>query len=105
MHFLRNIPIFSDIEESELLQIARVGVRKNYKRGGSMVLVEEEIGTALFVIISGKVKVIRSDDDCTILRLLPVHIPFRIYFSNRQHGMDYQTDYISNSAAVFFGDN
>ncbi|MDI6779959.1 MAG: Crp/Fnr family transcriptional regulator [Bacteroidota bacterium] len=62
MHFLRNVPIFSDIEESELLQIARVGVRKKYKRG-SMVLVEEEIGTALFVIISGKVKVIRSDDD------------------------------------------
>jgi CRP/FNR family transcriptional regulator, cyclic AMP receptor protein len=62
MHFLRNVPIFSDIEESELLQIARVGVRKKYKRS-SMILLEEEIGAALFVIITGKVKVIRSDDD------------------------------------------
>lgn len=62
MHFLRNIPIFSEIDENELLQIARVGVRKKYKRG-SMILLEEEVGAALFVIISGKVKVIRSDED------------------------------------------
>ncbi|MDI6803504.1 MAG: Crp/Fnr family transcriptional regulator [Bacteroidota bacterium] len=62
MHFLRNVPIFSDIEENEILQIARVGVRKKYKRA-SMILLEDEVGAALFVIISGKVKVIRSDED------------------------------------------
>ncbi len=62
MQFLRNVPIFSDIDENELIQIARVGVRKKYKRG-NVILLEEEIGAALFVIISGKVKIIRSDED------------------------------------------
>lgn len=62
MHFLRNVPIFSDIDENELIQIARVGVRKKYKKG-NVILLEEEIGAALFVIISGKVKIIRSDED------------------------------------------
>lgn len=62
MQFLRNVPIFSDIDENELIQIARVGVRKKYKKG-NVILLEEEIGAALFVIISGKVKIIRSDED------------------------------------------
>lgn len=59
---LRNIPIFSDIEDKELVTIARVGVRKKYKKG-SIILLEEEAGAAMFVIISGKVKIARTDDD------------------------------------------
>jgi CRP-like cAMP-binding protein len=62
MEFLRNVPIFNEIEESELAKIVRVGVRKKYKKG-SIILLEEESGAALFVIISGKVKIVRTDDD------------------------------------------
>ena len=62
MEFLRSVPIFADIDESELTKIARVGVRKKFKKG-TIILLEEETGSALFVIIYGKVKVIRTDDD------------------------------------------
>ncbi len=62
MEFLRNVPIFNEIEESELAKIVRVGVRKKYKKG-SIILLEEESGAALFVIIGGKVKIVRTDDD------------------------------------------
>ena len=62
MEFIRNVPIFSEIEASELAKIVRVGVRKKYKKG-SIILLEEETGAALFVIIAGKVKIVRTDDD------------------------------------------
>src|SRR5512140_1767085 len=62
MEFIRNVPFFTDIDASELAKIVRVGVRKKYKKG-SIILLEEETGAALFVIISGKVKIVRMDDD------------------------------------------
>ena len=62
MSFLRTVPIFSDLDETELMRITKLGVRKKYKKG-NIVLLEEETGSALFVIVTGKVKVVRSDDD------------------------------------------
>ena len=62
LEFMRGVPIFTDINENELAKIVRVGVRKKYKKG-SIILLEEETGAALFVILSGKVKIIRTDDD------------------------------------------
>ena len=62
LEFLKNVPILSDLEEMDLETIARVGVRKKYKKG-SIILLEEEAGAALFVIITGKVKIVRMDDD------------------------------------------
>lgn len=62
MNFLRNVPIFSDLDEAELAKVAKLGVHKKFKKG-SIILLEEETGSALFVIISGKVKVVRADDD------------------------------------------
>lgn len=62
MEFIRNVPFFTDLDTAELAKIVRVGVRKKYKKG-SIILLEEETGAALFVIISGKVKVVRTDDD------------------------------------------
>ena len=59
---LRGVPIFSDIDDNELGKIARVGARKKYKKG-SIILLEEDAGTALFVIVSGKVKIVRADDE------------------------------------------
>jgi CRP/FNR family cyclic AMP-dependent transcriptional regulator len=60
--FLRSVPIFSELEDSELVKIGKLGVRKKFKKG-SIILLEEETGSALFVIASGKVKVVRADDD------------------------------------------
>ena len=62
IHFLRNVPIFADLEEKELQKIAKLGTRQKYKKG-NIVVIEQESGAALFVIISGKVKVVRTDED------------------------------------------
>jgi CRP/FNR family transcriptional regulator, cyclic AMP receptor protein len=60
--FLQNVPIFNELNNVELEKIAALGIRKQYKKG-SIVLLEEETGAALFVIASGKVKIARMDDD------------------------------------------
>jgi len=62
LSFLQNVPIFADLEEPELRKIAKLGVRKKYKKGNIVVL-EQEMGAALFVIVSGKVKIVRTDED------------------------------------------
>ena len=63
MQILRGVPIFSEIEEGELAKIVRLSIRKKYKKGSIIVLEEEETGAALFVIIAGKVKIVRTDDE------------------------------------------
>lgn len=61
-NFLRNVPIFSELEEKDLIKVIKLGTRQKYKKGNIVVL-EQESGAALFVIISGKVKVVRMDED------------------------------------------
>jgi CRP-like cAMP-binding protein len=60
--FLRNVPIFADLDDTQLDRIARLGSRKKYKKSNIIVL-EKEMGAALFVIMTGKVKVVRTDED------------------------------------------
>ena len=60
--FLKSVPIFSELDAERLKQISQLGNRKFYKKD-STVLHENETGSALFVIISGKVKVSRESDD------------------------------------------
>ncbi|HEX2961066.1 MAG: Crp/Fnr family transcriptional regulator [Ignavibacteria bacterium] len=60
--FLLNVPIFTDLEHEALEMIANVGKHKFYEKD-SIILMEEEAGSALFVIISGKVKVSRTSND------------------------------------------
>ncbi len=60
--FLRNVPIFADLEEKDFQRIIKLGLRQKYKKGNIVVL-EQESGAALFVIITGKVKVVRTDED------------------------------------------
>ncbi len=60
--FLSYVPIFSDLPIETLKMIENIGTRKMYKKN-DVVLMEEEAGTALFVIINGKVKVARSSTD------------------------------------------
>jgi CRP/FNR family transcriptional regulator, cyclic AMP receptor protein len=60
--FLKSVPIFSDLDADRLKQISQLGSRKFYKKD-STVLHENETGSALFVIISGRVKISRESDD------------------------------------------
>ncbi len=69
--FLYFVPIFSDLPKEELDKIEKIGTRKQYEKN-EVILVEEEAGNALFVIVTGKVKVARtsSDDREVILTIL-----------------------------------
>ena len=69
--FLSFVPIFSDLPKEELDKIEKIGTRKQYEKN-EVILVEEEAGNALFVIVTGKVKVARtsSDDREVILTIL-----------------------------------
>jgi CRP-like cAMP-binding protein len=60
--FLKYVPIFTDLPDDTLKMIEKIGHRKTYDKD-EPILLEEDSGTALFVIISGKVKVSRSSDD------------------------------------------
>ncbi|MCX6174248.1 MAG: Crp/Fnr family transcriptional regulator [Ignavibacteriales bacterium] len=60
--FLSYVPIFSDLPTETLTMIEKIGTIKMYKKN-DVVLMEEEAGTALFVIVKGKVKVARSSND------------------------------------------
>jgi CRP/FNR family transcriptional regulator, cyclic AMP receptor protein len=61
LEVVRNVPFFSDLKEEELEKIVRIGIRNKYKKG-SLILLEHEMGAALFIILSGKVKIVRTDD-------------------------------------------
>lgn len=61
-NFLKYVPIFADLADDTLDAIAKLGKTKVFEKDSS-ILMEHESGTALFVIISGKVKVFRVSDD------------------------------------------
>ncbi len=60
--FLLYVPIFSDLPEDTIEKIAQVGSTRTYKKD-SIILMEDEVGGALFIIVKGKVKVTRTSND------------------------------------------
>ncbi len=60
--FLAYVPIFSEIPLETIEKIEKIGTRKNYLKN-DVILMEDEVGTALFVIVNGKVKVARTSGD------------------------------------------
>ncbi|MCL5266582.1 MAG: Crp/Fnr family transcriptional regulator [Bacteroidetes bacterium] len=60
--FLKNAPIFEELEDRDFARISACGVRKAFKKG-DVILRAEESGSALFVIIQGEVKVVRIGED------------------------------------------
>jgi len=60
--FLLHIPIFSELNESTLKKIVNIGTRKVFEKN-DVILLEEDAGTALFIILKGKVKITRSSSD------------------------------------------
>ena len=59
---LRNVPIFTDLSDSDLNRIASKMVSRDYEKG-QMILLEETTGETFFIITSGTVKVTRLSDD------------------------------------------
>lgn len=64
VEFLKSVPIFSELNNDTLTQLSTSGSIQSFSKD-SIILSEKEGGTALFIIISGKVKISRisSEDD------------------------------------------
>ncbi|MFO7685687.1 MAG: Crp/Fnr family transcriptional regulator [Desulfobacterales bacterium] len=59
---LKHIPIFSCLDDDALDRLARVAVRKKFTRN-TVLLSEGDITDSLYVIVSGKVKTIITDEN------------------------------------------
>ena len=59
---LKNIPLFSELEDDDLLAISKVAVRQTFRKD-NMVLIEEEVGSTMFIILDGRVKISRISDE------------------------------------------
>lgn len=53
---LKNIPLFSELDESDLQRIADLMVTKRYKKN-NLIIFEDDLGSNLFFIKSGRVKI------------------------------------------------
>ncbi len=62
LDFPKYVPLFENLDDETLLKISKLGKKRAFARD-SVVLMEHETGHALFVIVSGKVKVSRESDD------------------------------------------
>jgi len=60
--FLKYIPLFSELSDDDLREISNLAVRQVYKKD-NMILIEEEIGSTMFIILEGRVKISRISDD------------------------------------------
>jgi len=73
VEFLKSVPIFSELKDETLSQLSRTGSVQSFSKD-SIILSEKEAGSALFIIISGKVKISRistqDNDKEVILALL-----------------------------------
>jgi CRP/FNR family cyclic AMP-dependent transcriptional regulator len=59
---LKYIPLFSELSENDLKEVANLAVRQVYKKD-NMILIEEEIGSTMFIILDGRVKISRISDE------------------------------------------
>jgi CRP-like cAMP-binding protein len=69
VEFLKSVPIFSELKDDTLAQLSRSGSVQSFSKE-SIILSEKEAGSALFIIISGKVKISRistEDDDKEVI--------------------------------------
>ena len=62
LEFLRSVNIFSDLSESELDKVSNVCQTRTYPKN-SMIILEEEMGDVVFIVMSGTVKITRVNDE------------------------------------------
>ena len=60
--FLKSVNIFSDLSEGELNSIQEICKTRNYPKN-SMIILEEEMGDVVFIVMSGTVKITRVNDE------------------------------------------
>ena len=72
--FLSNVSIFSDLSDNELLSIEKLFTTRNYPKG-SMIILEEEFGDTVFLVVKGTIKITRVNDEGkeVILSLMGVY--------------------------------
>jgi CRP/FNR family transcriptional regulator, cyclic AMP receptor protein len=61
-NFLKYVPIFADLDADTLDSISKLGNKRSFYKD-NVILLEQESGSALFVIAKGKVKVSRVSED------------------------------------------
>jgi CRP-like cAMP-binding protein len=54
--------LFAELKENDLENITKMAVRQVYKKD-NMVLIEEEIGSTMFIILHGRVKISRINEE------------------------------------------
>ena len=59
---LKYIPLFSELVDDDLRAISKVTVKQNFRKD-NMVLIEEEVGSTMFIILDGRVKISRISDE------------------------------------------
>ena len=60
--FLRRVPLFSHLSDTELARLADVSRERNYPKN-SVILFEDDPGDALYMVVSGQVKVVLIGED------------------------------------------
>tara|TARA_B100001964_G_C14042377_1_gene513234 strand:+ start:165 stop:845 length:681 start_codon:yes stop_codon:yes gene_type:complete len=60
--FIQSVPIFADLDASELKHVDEISNQRTYPKG-SMIILEEEFGDTVFIIQSGTVKITRVNDE------------------------------------------
>ncbi len=59
---LRNLPLFSGLDEAELDKLSKVASRKRVERGASVVRAGE-VTDSLYILLSGRAKVTNTDEE------------------------------------------
>ena len=59
---IKSVSLFSELADSDLREIVKVGVRQYYKKD-NMILIEEEVGSTMFIILDGRVKISRISEE------------------------------------------
>ena len=62
LEFLSSVSIFSDLSDSELDNIKSLCKTRKYPKN-SMIILEEEMGDVVFIVMSGTVKITRVNDE------------------------------------------
>ena len=62
LDFLGSVNIFSNLPESELVGIQDICTTRKYPKN-SMIILEEEMGDVVFIVMSGTVKITRVNDE------------------------------------------
>ena len=62
IHELKMIPLFSELKEDELVDIAAIAMEQTFKKD-TMILIEEEVGSTMFIILNGRIKISRISDE------------------------------------------